>query len=166
MLIEDVSSEEFDNGFYSVKNHVQKTNMKAKDKEALQVAKIITELVGTEFYDANKKLRRKLTYSDIAILTHSDKDENSIVLVNVLKNKAIPLNLNNKLETDKSEIIRLVLSILKCVNQTADDVDYLATFLSLTDLTLDDVVAIRDKNFTFYENLQEIIKMMQKTMFF
>ena len=31
--------------------------------------------------------------------------------------------------------------------------DYLATFLSLTELTIDDVVSFRDKNFSFYENL-------------
>ena len=65
----------------------------------------------------------------------------------------MPVNRNNKLEIDRSETIRLVLSILKCVNNTADDVDYLATFLSLTEMTIDDVVSIRDKNISFYENL-------------
>ena len=127
--------------------------MKAKDKEALLVLKTITELIGTEFYDANLKQVRKLTYSDIAILTHSDKDENASILIDLLKQNAVPVNRNNKLEVDRNETIRLVLSILKCVNYTADDVDYLATFLSLTDMSLDDVVEIRDKNLSFYENL-------------
>ncbi len=153
LLIHDQKEEEIDSGIYSVKNHTQKSTIKAKDKEALLVAKIITELVGTEFYDANAKQRRKLNYSDIAILTHSDKDENSNLLVDVLKKHAVPLNLNNKLKVDSSEVIKLILSILKCVNNTADDVDYLATFLSLTELTMDDIASFRDKNFSFYENL-------------
>ncbi len=153
ILINDDKEDEIDEGIYSVKNHSQNQEMRAKDKEALLVAKIISELVGTEFYDANAKQRRKLKFGDIAILTHSDKDENSRLLVDVLKGYSIPLNLNNKLEVDNSETIRLILSILKCVNNTADDVDYLATFLSLTELTIDDVVSFRDKNFSFYENL-------------
>lgn len=157
----------YEKGLYSVKNHEQKTTYSANDKESMWVAKIITELIDTEFYDANKKERRKLKYSDIAILTHSDKDESSVNLINLLKQKAIPLNRNNKLDVKESEIVKLVLSILKCVVGTADDVDYLSTFLSLTNLTLDDVVQIRDKNFSFYENLL-IIKqnLVQNDIFF
>ncbi len=155
LLVEKTDENVVEKGVYSVKNN-QYAESKRKDKEAVLVAKTITELIGTEFYDANSKSRRKLTYSDIAILTHSDKDEKSLSLIDALKQCAIPLNLNNKLEVDSSEIIRLVLSILKCITKTADDVDYLATFLSLTDLTIDDVTEIRDKNFSFYENLKII----------
>lgn len=155
LFVEDESENELASGIYSVKKHEQKKMLKSKDKEALLVLKIITELIGTEFYDANLKTRRKLTYSDIAILTHSDKDDNSCVLVDLLKENSVPVNRNNKLEIDESEIIRLVMSILKCVNLTADDVDYLATFLSLTDLTIDDIVEMRDKNLSFFENLMQ-----------
>jgi len=73
-----------------------------------------------------------------------------------LKQHSVPLNVNNKLEIDESETIHLIMSILKCVALTGDDVDWLATMMSLTDLTIDDVVQIRDKNFSFYENLQII----------
>ena len=153
LLVEEEKESELSTGVYSVKNHVQQKSSSSKDKEAVLVLKTITELVGTEFYDANLKEKRNLTYSDIAILTHSDKDESSTVLIDLLKQNAVPVNRNNKLEIDRSETIRLVLSILKCVNNTADDVDYLATFLSLTEMTIDDVVSIRDKNISFYENL-------------
>lgn len=153
MLVDEEKTDDIQSGLYSVKNHQQKQNLKGKNKEALLVLKIITELVGTEFYDANLKQKRILDYGDIAILTHSDKDENSKVLIELLKQNNVPLNLNNKLEVDGSEAIKLILSILKCAIHTADDVDYLATFLSLTDLTIDDIVEIRDKNFSFYENL-------------
>ncbi|MBQ8615038.1 MAG: UvrD-helicase domain-containing protein [Clostridia bacterium] len=153
LFVEDESESDFASGVYSVKKHKQME--KTNDKEAMLVVKIITELIGQEFYDANQKIKRKLTYNDIAILSNSDKDESASVLVDLLKEHAIPVNRNNKLEVDSSETIRLVLSILKCVNLTADDVDYLATFLSLTDLTIDDVVELRDKNLTFFENLMQ-----------
>ena len=153
LLVEEEKSSKCDKGLYSVKNHSQDGENQSKNKEALLVAKIITELVGSEFYDANLKVKRKLTYKDIAILTHSDKDESSCDLIDILNECAIPLNINNKLEISSSEIMKLILSILKCVNNTADDVDYLATFMSLTDLTMDDIVSFRDKNFSFYENL-------------
>lgn len=166
ILVEDNKTEEFAKGIYSVKNDEKNSAINSKGQEALQVAKIITELIGSEFYDAGTKQRRRLTYSDIAILTHSDKDEGSLELINVLKNKAIPLNLNNKLDINKSEVVKLVLSILKCVINTGDDVDYLATFLSLSDLNFDDVVRIRDKNYTFYENLQNFLKNEEKNEIF
>lgn len=153
LLVEEDSQTEQASGLYSVKNHEQSNSVKCKDKESLLVLKIITELIGQEFYDANLKMKRKLTYKDIAILTHSDKDESACALIDLLKENAVPVNRNNKLDVDASEIIRLVLSIIKCVNLTADDVDYLAAFLALTDLTMDDVVEIRNKEFSFYENL-------------
>ena len=153
LFVEETKEEaEVETGIYSVKHHknIAQTN---SNKEALLVTKIITELVGTDFYDANLKTKRKITYSDIAILTHSDKDEQSCELVDILNAHAIPVNKNNKLDVTKSEIIKLIMSILKCVNNTADDVDYLAMFMSLTNLTIDDVVNIRDKSVSFYENL-------------
>ena len=153
LFVEDDKNSTLSTGLYSVKNHTEIKTLNSKDKEALLVLKIITELIGTEFYDANQKIKRRLTYSDIAILTHSDKDENSCVLIDLLKANNVPLNRNNKLDVNSSEIVRLILSIFKCVNLTADDVDYLATFLSLTNLTIDDVVELRNKEFSFYENL-------------
>ncbi len=140
-------------GIYSVKQDAENKHFELIKNEAMLVVKTITELVGKPFYDANLKQTRNLTYSDFAILSHSNKDENSLALIDLLRAHAIPINLNNKLDVNESEIMRLVLSILKCANNTADDVDYLATMMCLTDLTLDDVVEIRDKKLSFYENL-------------
>ena len=70
LLVEEEKESELSTGVYSVKNHVQQKSSSSKDKEAVLVLKTITELVGTEFYDANLKEKRNLTYSDIAILTH------------------------------------------------------------------------------------------------
>lgn len=152
LVEEDANEKEFAQGVYSVKADKVKQDS-IENKEAKLVAKIITELVGSEFYDANTKENRKLKYKDFAILTHSDKDEQSCELVEILHSCNIPLNRNNKLDILESEVIKLILSILKCVTETGDDVDYLATMLSLTEMDIDEVVQIRNKEFSFYENL-------------
>lgn len=153
LLVKDQSEKALATGVYSVKNDELKTDTNVKRSEALLVLKTITELIDTDFYDANKKEIRKLSYKDIAILTHSEKDEASLILIDLLKENAVPLKLNNQLKVSKNETIKLILSILKCVANLADDVDYLATFLSLTSLTIDDIASLRNKNATLYDDL-------------
>lgn len=142
-------------GLYSVKEDSNIYNTQNINPQAMLVLKTITELVGSKFYDANQNKFRTLTYKDIAILVRTDKDEATISLIDLLKDCKIPLNLNNKLEIDKSEGIKLLLSILKCVCKTADDVEYLASFMALTDLTIDDIISLRNKEKSLYENLKE-----------
>lgn len=156
LLISNQKEQEIDLGIYSVKSdNTDRMNdfADAKTKEAIVVLKTITELIGTEFYDANTKEYRKLRYSDIAILTRSEKDENARLLISILKENAIPLNINNKLEVNKNECVKLILSILKCVIGCADQVDYLASFLALTNLNIDDIIKIRDTSTNFLDNL-------------
>ena len=140
-------------GLYSVKNDKQTEENNPKVYQAALVLKTITELIGTEFYDANLKQNRRLTYSDIAILTRSTNDENSQILIEMLRQNAVPVNLNNKLETSTSEGVKLLLSILKCVAHTADDVDYLAAFLALTDLQFDEILALRSTENSLLDDL-------------
>lgn len=142
-------------GVYSVKNAKVNNKILSKQQEAFIVLDKITKLVGTKFYDANLKQERILTYKDIAILSRAEKDEATICLVELLRSANIPVSTNNKLDIGKSEIIKLVLSILKCVINTADDVDYLATFVAITDLTFDEVFELRNKEKSFAENLRE-----------
>jgi len=155
MLVKESRDEDVDYGVYSVKNHQGKHLQNAKEMQAGLVVKIITELIGTPFYDANLKTERNLTYKDIAILSRSEKDEKAKILIDMLKDNAIPLNLTNKLDVTNSEGISLVLSILRVIIGNADDLDYLATFNSLTDIDIDQIVSIRDKEKSFYENLVE-----------
>lgn len=141
------------NGVYSVKNDLNSGKENKNKAQALIVLKTITELIGSEFYDAKLNKVRRLSYGDIAILVRGEKDDACSNLVTLLKDCNIPLNVNNKLDIDSSEGIKLVLSILKCVIKTADDVDYLSSFMALTDLTIDDFVKIRNKEKTLLENL-------------
>ncbi len=136
---------------YSVKADTSTSTKPSK--QAMIVLNEITRLVGTTFYDANLKEERPMRYKDIAILVRSEKSEECKSLVKLLKDHAIPLSTNNKLELDKSEGVKLIISILKCVVGSADDVDYLATFLALTDMSMDDLVCIRNKDETLLANL-------------
>ncbi len=154
MLVKDEKNDDLATGLYSVKNDKSVSTLTTAQKEAYLIANEITKLLGTSFYDANIKEYRTLTYKDIAILTHSEKDDASTALIEILKNANIPLNINNKLDVSSSEGIKLILSILKCVTNTADDVDYLAVFMALTDLTIDELIELRDKEFSLYENFK------------
>lgn len=142
-------------GVYSVKENSNSEGKVKINPQALLVLKTITELIGTNFYDASINKIRQLTYKDIAVLVRTEKDDASVNLIELLKACRIPLNINNKLDVESSEGIKLILSILKCVAKTADDVDYLSCFMALTDLTIDDIVAIRNKEKSLYENLIE-----------
>ena len=142
-------------GVYSVEEDSKNKYQQKLNAQALLVLKTITELIGTDFYDAKINANRKMTYKDIAILVRTEKDDATIGLIELLKDSNIPLNLNNKLDIQASEGIKLILSILKCVSNTADDVDYLSAFMALTDLTIDDIVEVRDKEKSLYENLKE-----------
>lgn len=159
MLVATDNEKELTKGIYSVKNHnnsIGQTNSKVY--ECALVVKTITELINTEIYDAKLKQNRKLTYKDIAILTRSTNDENSTILINMLRQCNVPINLNNKLETSASEGIKLLLSILKCVINIADDVDYLASFYALTGLQMDDFMQFRTPNNSLYDDLNANIQ--------
>ncbi len=151
ILLKDINTEDIAKGVYSVKNSERKK--KAYDAEALWVLKTISELIGTKFYDAGIKEYRTFTYSDIAILSRSEKDDSALNLISLLKENGVPMNTNNKLDITTSESIKLIMSILKCVTGVADDTDYLATFMALTNITIDDIVRFRDKEYSFKENL-------------
>ncbi len=162
-LIEKDEEDEIATGVYSVKEDSNLAKESSKVEQARYVVNKITSLVGTEIYDAKQKQMRKLTYADIAILSRSEKDEATTILVDMLRQAGVPVNVNQKLEVVKSELVSLVLSILKCVVKTADDVDYLATFMALTPMTMDNLVALRTKDLSLYEDLcnnkdDEIVK--------
>ena len=154
MLIYDKSDAKVDTGVYSVKDYKYEEVFDADEKQCMKVVEEITKLIGTKVYDANQKATRELTYNDIAILTHSEKDTLSLKLIKMLRAHAIPVRVANKIDVQDSETIKLIISILKCVIGTADDVDYLAAFLAITNLDMDDIASLRDKSINFYDNLR------------
>ncbi len=153
MLVKSVNEESSASGVYSVKEASEEEQSVNSNAEAILVLKTITELIGTKFYDANTMQERILEYKDIAILSRSEKDEDAQDLISLLKESGIPVNTNNKLEVLKSEAVRLILSILKCVSGVADDVDYFASFMALSGLQIDDIVRFRETKQSFREDL-------------
>lgn len=150
-LCEELKEEKTEKGVYSVKN--ADVNHEVIGSECVCVGDIVTKLVGTKFYDANLKIERKLKYSDIAILTRTNSGNDVVELVDYLKRINVPINKTNKILTSENEIVKLLLSIFKCVDFSAEDIDYLATFMALTNLTVEDVVAIRRDKTKFSEDL-------------
>lgn len=155
LLVDNTETGEVATGIYSVANDNNHKIINTKTMEAFLVLNEITKLVGTKFYDANLKEERLLRYSDIAILSRSDKDEDAKILIEILKKGNIPLKLSSKLDVKSSEVISLIMSILKVIANMADDVDYLTVFMSsIAGLNVDDIVKVRiDKTKSFYENL-------------
>jgi len=155
IFVSNKEEKEIAKGVYSVKNDAENSEKIKPNLQALITLKTIRELIGSEFYDAKINSQRKMSYKDIAILVRTEKDEATIDLINLLKEHNIPLNLNNKLDVQSSEGVKLILSILKCVAKTADDVDYLSAFMALTNLDIDDIVLLRNKEKTLFENLKD-----------
>ena len=150
-----LAKEEEDNtaqGIYSVAKAAGQNS--CISGQAILVANEITKLYNTSFYDANLKTYRTLKYSDIAILSRSVDDKQVDELIRVLKSVNIPVKSSTKLQID-GEGIKLVLSILKCINNTADDVDLLAFYLSLSPLSLDELAQIHFKDRTFKETIKQ-----------
>ncbi len=147
-------SKDLANGIYSVKEHASMDEKEEISAEDAYVISEITRFIGTSFYDAKLKEYRTLNYGDIAILARSEKDSATSTLIERLKAHNIPVNSNNKLDVKSSEGVQLILSILKCVVNTADDVDYYAAFMALTEMDIDDFIKIRDTKTSLIENLK------------
>ncbi len=160
LLVKKEQDKTIANGVYSVKND-EFVLSDSGLKECMLVLKTITDLVGKEFYDANERTYRKLTYKDIAILSRAEKDKACTQLIEFLRANHVPINNNNLLDIHSGEGIKLILSILKCVNFTGDDVDYTATFLALSKMTIDDLIKLRNNEKTLYENLLDNIENQQ-----
>lgn len=157
ILTKENKDKQLAKGVYSVKEHAKNIKDIVEDNESLLVINLITELIGTDFYDSKIKQIRSLKYSDIAILSRSEKDDSMQALIEMLKSHNIPVNSNNSLDIKNSEGVKLILSILKCVCNIADDVDYFATFMAITNMNIGDFISIRDTSKSLLCNLQEHI---------
>ena len=155
ILTKEAENKSKASGLYSVKSHALENEPLECDYEDMSVVNEISKLINSEFYDSKTRTYRKLRYSDIAILSRTEKDDKTQNLIELLKIYNIPVNSNNKLDIHNSEGVRLILSILKCVENIGDDTDYFATFMALSDMTIDDFVSIRNVDDSLYENLLE-----------
>lgn len=147
-------------GLYSVKKHVAPMeHFSSTDLEACLVLDKIQQLVGTEFYDSSIKQTRNLEYKDIAILSRSISSDKVQNLANLLSNNNIPINISKRTNLKESEGINKILSILKILNFTAEDIDYTYLFTSpLVNISYSELLLIyTNHDLTLYDNLMTYI---------
>ncbi|MBQ0017191.1 MAG: UvrD-helicase domain-containing protein, partial [Clostridiales bacterium] len=131
------------NKVYSVKNdQLTKNEMKSVEEESLIVAKQIEKLLKTEIYDNDLKCNRKLELKDIAVLTRTKEAIKRVS--NTLQRLNIPVNSEFKVDLFDREEIILLISILKIIQNTKDDINLLnvltCDYFGITD---DDLVKVK-----------------------
>ena len=128
---------------YSVEqDELSKPDSKNIQKEALLIADKINFLKNQKIYDDNIKAYRNITFSDIAILTRSREAIKNIS--NVLISCNIPINAEYKIELYKCFEIRLLISLLKLINNFKDDINLASVMKSICfNFSDDDLAHIR-----------------------
>ncbi len=126
--------------------------------EALMITQRIKELIASEDYlifDNDKNDFRQIKYSDIVILVRSISST-ARKLYECLTEFGIPVTADFSDNFFEQVEIRLIIGILKCIDNPRDDINLLTVLKSpLFRFTEDELVKIRllDKNAPFYEAL-------------
>ena len=99
------------------------------------------------FYDSKLKEDRILEFKDISVLSRSLNDTKIERLIEILRQKNIPVNITNKQSLNEIESVMIILHILKLITNSGDDVS-LVSFLTsaLVGLTFDDLMTINQLN--------------------
>ncbi len=143
-------------GIYSVTGHTNPLRLiDANEIEANIVVSKIKSLVGSEFYDSAIKQNRQLKYSDIAILSRSINTDKIQSLATLLSANNIPINISKRTNLKESEGVAKILSILKILNYSANDIDYAYLFTCpLVNISYNELLNIySDNNNSLYLNL-------------
>ena len=141
-----------------VKDEDEDDELTNAQKEAIVVADKIKDMLsnGYKVFDNKKGLWRKLKPSDIVILLRSLS--NSDLYIKALNKRNISAYSEVSHEYFDNYEIKLVISLLKTVDNPYDDISLMSVLNSdLIDVSLDDVVSLRalNKNVSLYENMME-----------
>ena len=138
----------------------QEDETSSKDiAEAIEVARIIEENYGREYYDSATKTTKKLDYKDIAILVRDSKGY-AVTLYNILKAHQIPVSTTIKTTLFNTQEIKPLYSLLKLITNSSLEIDICNVLLSpLIGVTYNELVEIKQINKTdnFYNNLHNYI---------
>lgn len=148
-------------GVYSLSQHINPPEtVNAEQLECNLVLDKIQSLVGSEFYDSALKQNRVLEYRDIAILSRNVNNNQVRNLATLLASKGIPISISKRTNLQDCEALSKVISILRILNFTANDIDYTAFFTSqLVGLSYNDLLKIyTDHSEDLYSNLQKYIE--------
>lgn len=148
-------------GVYHLSQHINPPEtMSAEQLEINLVLDKICSLVGTEFYDSALKQNRPLEYRDIAILSRNVNNNQVRNLATTLTAKGIPINISKRTNLQDCEALSKIISILRILNFTANDIDYAAFFTcQLVGLQYNDLLKVyTDHSTNLYDNLQKYIE--------
>ena len=137
-------------------NNLYSTKFTMARKEAMIVANEILKLIGKDFYDAKRGESKKITFGDIAIL--SRKNEFLKQVSNVLLEYKIPITLSSNDNIYKDSDVNMLLSILKVINNSHDDISLSVALTSfIGNFTFDELASVR-KKYSNCEFLYESVK--------
>ncbi|MBQ3047961.1 MAG: UvrD-helicase domain-containing protein, partial [Clostridia bacterium] len=110
--------------------------------QGMVVAQKILNMLNQDIYDASKKAFRKISFSDIAVLSRGNEFLKEIA--KVLAEYKIPLSTLKSENIYKNKDICMILSILKVVNNMHDDVSLVTALSSfIFDFSFDDLNTIK-----------------------
>ncbi len=108
---------------------ISAADLKDAEYETCVAADRITELLGTDYYDAKKKEHRPLRYSDFVILTRKARDVAQRVLA-VLKAKNIPAYADISGGYTEVTEVRIALALMSLAVNRRSDTDWIAVLRS------------------------------------
>lgn len=134
-------------------------DMRIDDKtegELLMVGQKIQQLIREEFpiYDKKTKMNRPIRYQDIVLLTPTKK--NNLVLLEIFKQLAIPLQVNDTQNYFQTTEITIMMSLLKVIDNPYQDIPLAAVLRSpIVGLNENELASIRisQKTGDYYEAL-------------
>ena len=140
------------------KNEDEEDELTKTQKEAIIVADKIKSLLssGYKVFDNKLNLWRKVKPSDIVILLRSLK--NAEVFSSALKKRKVSVYLESALEYFDNYEVKLVINLLKTIDNPFDDVSLMSVLNSaLVDVKIDDIASLRalNKKVSLYESLKE-----------
>lgn len=132
------------------------SELKNFEIEARMVLEEVKNIVGKfNVYDVKEKKFHKARYKDIVILLRSIKDK-GMILENVLKENGIPVFCDVSSSIFESDEIKLVLSLLKVIDNPIQDVYMVSVMYSIIgNFTLDEMLVIKSlaNNTCMYNSL-------------
>jgi len=147
---------------YSVKEHDIDSEDEIKNAhiEADIIYREIMRLKGTRYYDPKESCDKIIGFSDIAILFQS-RGSNSYAILDRLTDMKIPLNVSTFKKEDRSDEVRLLVNLLRVIDNFRQDIPLAAVMRSYFGKFSDDeLVKIRlydrDRNKFFHEVLDKV----------
>ncbi|MGI6701129.1 MAG: UvrD-helicase domain-containing protein [Christensenellales bacterium] len=145
---------ETDDKLYSVKEHtVDDDETTNAQFEAGIIYKVINDLLNTPYYDEKSRGVKKINYSDIALIFRSRTHAANVIVDELIK-RGLPLNTATFIKEDTPDEIRLLINLLKLIDNGRQDIPLIAVMRSyFGKFTDEEIVSIGKAGNKFYYEL-------------